>query len=53
MPPLDIDPIAEARRHSEAGWGEEPARPMAAVTSIMRAHQFLFAPSTSSSPRSA
>ena len=43
MPPLRIDPIAEARRHWTARWGEEPARPMAAVTSIMRAHQVLMA----------
>ena len=43
MPPLDIDPIAEARRHWQDRWGEEPARPMAAVTSIMRAQQVLFA----------
>jgi DNA-binding MarR family transcriptional regulator len=42
-PPLRIDPIAEARRHWEARWGGEPARPMAAVTSIMRAQQVLMA----------
>jgi DNA-binding MarR family transcriptional regulator len=41
--PLRIDPIAEARRHWTARWGEEPARPMAAVTSIMRAQQVLMA----------
>jgi DNA-binding MarR family transcriptional regulator len=40
---LRIDPIAEARRHWTARWGEEPARPMAAVTSIMRAQQVLLA----------
>jgi DNA-binding MarR family transcriptional regulator len=43
MPPLDIDPIAEARRHWEQRWGDEPARPMAAITSIMRAQQVLLA----------
>jgi DNA-binding MarR family transcriptional regulator len=41
--PLPFDPIAEARRHWTARWGEEPARPMAAVTSIMRAQQVLLA----------
>jgi DNA-binding MarR family transcriptional regulator len=41
--PLRIDPIAEARRHWTERWGEEPARPMAAVTSIMRAQQVLLA----------
>jgi DNA-binding MarR family transcriptional regulator len=41
--PLHIDPIAEARRHWTERWGEEPARPMAAVTSIMRAQQVLMA----------
>ena len=43
MTPLRIDPIAEARRHWAERWGEEPARPMAAVTSIMRAQQVLMA----------
>ena len=43
MAPLRIDPIAEARRHWTERWGEEPARPMAAVTSIMRAQQVLLA----------
>ncbi|HEX2105968.1 MAG TPA: MarR family transcriptional regulator [Solirubrobacteraceae bacterium] len=43
MAPLRIDPIAEARRHWTERWGEEPARPMAAVTSIMRAQQVLMA----------
>jgi DNA-binding MarR family transcriptional regulator len=43
MPPLRIDPIAEARRHWEQRWGDEPARPMAAVTSVMRAQQVLLA----------
>ena len=42
-PPLNIDPIAEARRHWEERWGDEPARPMAAVTSVMRAQQVLLA----------
>ena len=42
-PPLRIDPIAEARRHWTARWGGRPARPMAAVTSIMRAQQVLLA----------
>jgi DNA-binding MarR family transcriptional regulator len=41
--PLKIDPIAEARRHWTERWGDEPARPMAAVTSIMRAQQVLMA----------
>ncbi|MEP6952637.1 MAG: MarR family transcriptional regulator [Solirubrobacteraceae bacterium] len=41
--PLPIDPIAEARRHWTERWGAEPARPMAAVTSIMRAQQILLA----------
>jgi DNA-binding MarR family transcriptional regulator len=43
MSPLRIDPIAEARRHWTEHWGDEPARPMAAVTSIMRAQQVLMA----------
>ena len=42
-PPLRIDPIDEARRHWTARWGQEPARPMAAVTSVMRAQQILLA----------
>ena len=41
--PLRIDPIAEARRHWTDRWGPEPARPMAAVTSIMRVQQILLA----------
>ena len=41
--PLRIDPIAEARRHWEDRWDAEPARAMAAVTSIMRAQQVLLA----------
>jgi DNA-binding MarR family transcriptional regulator len=40
-PPLRIDPVVEARRHWAQRWGPEPARPMAAVTSIMRAQQIL------------
>ena len=43
MAPLRIDPVAEARRHWEDRWGPEPSRPMAAVTSIMRAQQVLMA----------
>jgi|SRR5690349_15909297 DNA-binding MarR family transcriptional regulator len=43
MAPLRIDPVAEARRHWVQRWGDEPARPMAAVTSIMRAQQVLLA----------
>src|SRR6201991_3401467 len=43
MPPLRIDPIAEARRHWEARWEAEPSRAMAAVTSLMRAQQVLMA----------
>ena len=41
--PLPFDPIAQARRQWTERWGEEPARPMAAVTSIMRAQQILLA----------
>ena len=41
--PLPFDPIAEARRQWRERWGEEPSRPMAAVTSIMRAQQILIA----------
>jgi len=41
--PLRIDPIAEARRHWTERWGAEPARPMEAITSIMRAQQILLA----------
>jgi DNA-binding MarR family transcriptional regulator len=40
---LRIDPIAEARRHWRERWGDEPARPMEAITSIMRAQQILLA----------
>ncbi len=42
-PPLTFDPIAEARRQWEERWGAEPAPAMAAVTSVMRAHQILVA----------
>lgn len=38
---LSIDPIAEARRHWAERWGEDPARSMAAITSIVRAQQLL------------
>jgi DNA-binding MarR family transcriptional regulator len=41
--PLPFDPITEARRQWRERWGEEPARPMAAVTSIMRTQQILLA----------
>jgi DNA-binding MarR family transcriptional regulator len=41
--PLDRDPIDEARDHWRARWGDEPARPMAAVTAVMRAQQRLLA----------
>ncbi|MCW3038531.1 MAG: transcriptional regulator, MarR family [Solirubrobacterales bacterium] len=41
--PLKLDPIAEARRHWEARWPAEPARAMAAITSIMRSQQLLLA----------
>lgn len=40
---LSIDPIAEARRHWAERWGEDPARSMAAITSIVRAQQLLLA----------
>jgi DNA-binding MarR family transcriptional regulator len=41
---LPFDPIAEARRQWEAHWDDDAAAsPMAAVTSIMRAHQILMA----------
>ena len=41
--PLSFDPIAQARRQWVDRWGDEPARPMAAVTSIMRVQQILLA----------
>ena len=37
------DPLSEARRHWTERWGEEPARPMHAVTAVMRAQQVLLA----------
>lgn len=41
--PLPVDPIAEARRQWRAhGWGDA-ADGMAAVTSVMRAHQLMLA----------
>jgi DNA-binding MarR family transcriptional regulator len=40
---LPFDPIAEARRQWTVRWGEAPAAPMAAVTSVMRAQQILLA----------
>jgi DNA-binding MarR family transcriptional regulator len=41
--PLPFDPIAQARSQWVDRWGEEPARTMAAVTSIMRVQQILLA----------
>jgi DNA-binding MarR family transcriptional regulator len=41
--PAEPDLIAEARRQWRAHWGEGPLPSMAAVTSIMRAHQILLA----------
>ena len=41
--PLSFDPIAQARSQWTERWGEQPARPMAAVTSIMRVQQILLA----------
>jgi DNA-binding MarR family transcriptional regulator len=41
--PLSFDPIAQARSQWIDRWGEEPARSMAAVTSIMRVQQILLA----------
>jgi DNA-binding MarR family transcriptional regulator len=40
---MQMDLIAEARRHWEARWGPAPGPAMAAVTSIMRAQQLLLA----------
>jgi DNA-binding MarR family transcriptional regulator len=40
---LPLDPIAEARRHWEARWPQDPSRAMAAITSIMRSQQLLLA----------
>lgn len=42
-PPLQFDPIAEAARQWRVNWGDPTAPPMAAVTSIMRAHQLILA----------
>lgn len=39
--PLSFDPIAEAQRQWNVHWGSEATPSMAAVTSIMRAHQIL------------
>jgi DNA-binding MarR family transcriptional regulator len=42
--PLPFDPVAEARRNWQEAWDDDVApRPMAAVTSIMRAQQILLA----------
>ena len=38
---LSFDPIAEAARQWEQHWGPETVAPMAAVTSVMRAHQLM------------
>jgi DNA-binding MarR family transcriptional regulator len=43
MATLDFDPIAEASRQWAEHWGEATRHPMAAVTSIFRAHQILVA----------
>lgn len=44
MPPsLSFDPIREAARQWRKHWGGPTAPPMAAVTSIMRAHQLMLA----------
>jgi DNA-binding MarR family transcriptional regulator len=40
---LRFDPIADATRHWREHWGAATAPPMAAVTSIMRAHQLILA----------
>lgn len=41
--PLAFDPIDEAARQWRRRWGAASAPPMAAVTSVMRAHQILLA----------
>jgi DNA-binding MarR family transcriptional regulator len=41
--PLRFDPIAEAERHWSERWGDDPARAMSAITSVMRAEQILSA----------
>jgi DNA-binding MarR family transcriptional regulator len=38
---LNFDPIAEAARQWRVHWGDATVPPMAAVTSIMRAHQLM------------
>ena len=43
MAELRFDPIAEASRQWTKHWGEAASDPMAAVTSIFRAHQILVA----------
>lgn len=43
MAELNFDPIAEASRQWAERWGEATSHPMAAVTSIFRAHQILVA----------
>lgn len=43
MAQLKFDPIAEASRQWRNHWGEEASHPMAAVTSIFRAHQIFVA----------
>jgi DNA-binding MarR family transcriptional regulator len=43
MARLTFDPIAEAARLWREHWGEDTATPMAAVTSVMRAHQLMLA----------
>ncbi|MCW3012663.1 MAG: MarR family transcriptional regulator [Solirubrobacterales bacterium] len=42
-PALSFDPIREAARQWRKHWGPATAPPMAAVTSIMRAHQIVLA----------
>ena len=42
-PPLNFDPIAEARRQWRKRWGAGPEPAMGAVTSIMRVQQILIA----------
>jgi DNA-binding MarR family transcriptional regulator len=41
MAPLPFDPIAEARRHWEQGWGHDLGCAAAGVLSIMRVQQIL------------
>ena len=42
-PSLSFDPIREAARQWRKHWGAATAPPMAAVTSVMRAHQIMLA----------